>query len=77
MAMTKYVNDVLTIISRDEITMKGIPYVESIIDKETRQKEDKDKWVTFWNKYFIKFQMSSNSFISCWNINGGDDSHNV
>ena len=62
-------------ILRKEILTKGIPYVKSIIDKETKGKEDKRKWNIFWDTYFIKFWMKSDKFISCRNINSGDDSH--
>ena len=75
MAMTKFVLDVLTVIPPNEILSKGIPYVKSIIEKELVKQSDKDKWKLFWETYFIKYWMSSESFIKCWNIHSEDDSH--
>ena len=75
MAMTKFVLDVLTVIPPNEILSRGIPYVKSIIDKELVKQVDKNKWKSFWEMYFIKFWMSSEIFISCWNIYSEDDSH--
>ena len=75
MAMTKYVLDVLTVIPPNEILSKGIPYVKSIIEKELVKQSDKDKWKLFWETYFIKYWMSSERFIKCWNIHSEDDSH--
>ena len=72
--MTKHVFDILTILPRDEIKSKGIPYVRDIIDAEYDNNEDKKKWDFFWNKYFVKFWMSSAKYVETWNIN--DDERN-
>ena len=45
--MTKFFLDVLIVIPPNEILSKGIPYINSIIDKELKKEGDKDKW-----KYF-------------------------
>ena len=47
MAMTKFVLDVLTVIPPNEILSKGVPYVKTIIEKELKPKDDKDKWNYF------------------------------
>ena len=65
MAMHKNVIDVLTVIPRDEIVRKGIPYVRSILDQE--DVEGREKWNSFWD-YFTKFWCSSMDFIETWNI---------
>ena len=65
MAMHKNVMDVLTVIPRDEIVRKGIPYVRSILDQE--DVEGREKWNSFWD-YFTKFWCSSMDFIETWNI---------
>ena len=75
MAITRYTIYALTVMFRDDILNKDIPYVRYIIDKEFKDKKDKEKWNIFWYKYFIKFWIFSDNFISCWNINDGDDSH--
>lgn len=67
--MTKHVFDILTILPRDEIRSKRILYVKDIIDTEYNDNEEKKKWDFFWNKYFIKFWMSSVEYVTTWNIN--------
>ena len=67
--MTKFVLDVLTVIPPNEILSKGVPYVKTIIEKELKPKDDKDKWNYFQEKYLIKKN------IKCWNIHSDDDSH--
>ena len=75
MAMTTYVLDVLTVIPSNEIRSKGIPYVKSIIDKELKTNDEKDKWKYFWESYFITFWMSSDIFIKTLNIHCDDGSY--
>ena len=70
-AMKKGVLDVLTVIPKSEIKSKGIPYVKSLIDELNLTKSDKQKWAKFW-KYFLKFWMSDENFISIWNINSNN-----
>ena len=67
LAMTRNVLDILTIIPRDEILSKGIPYVRDIIDAEVKTKKDRQLWDEFWG-YFKKYWMSTQDFISTWNI---------
>ena len=55
MAITRYTIYALTVMFRDDILNKDIPYVRYIIDKEFKDKKDKEKWNIFWYKYFIKF----------------------
>ena len=74
MAMTRNVLDVLTIIPRDEVVRKGIPYVRSILDIEVHTNEQRVKWNSFW-AYFKSFWCSSNSFIKCWNIIDSDGAY--
>ena len=59
MAITKFVLDVLTVIPPNEILSKGVPYVKTIIEKELKTKDDKDKWNYFLGKvsYQKKHQM--------------------
>ena len=67
-AMAPTVIDLLTVIPKDEITKKGIPYVKDVIlKKHNFDSEDETKWTAFW-QYFESFWLSSPSFISCWNI---------
>ena len=55
-AMEENVMDILTIIPKDEIITKGIPYVMSIIQEKTRDnggdiEYDHESWSDFWG-YF-------------------------
>ena len=67
MAITKLVIDLLTLIPRDEIIEKGIPYVRSISDKVCTTREDLQNWALFW-EYFVGYWCSSRGFIETWNI---------
>ena len=73
-AMTKNCIDILTIIPRDEILVKGIPYVRSILEAEDLNLSSDDcvKWDVFWI-YFKSFWCSSLEFIATWNIKDVDD----
>ena len=72
--MTKLVIDVLTVIPRDEIIEKGIPYVRLILDKECTTREDLQTWGLFW-KYFVGHWCSSRGFIETWNIIDEDEEY--
>ena len=74
MAMTKNVIDVLTVIPRNEVVRKGIPYVKSILDKEVDTDDDREKWNSFWT-YFTNYWCSSESFIETWNIVDADEEY--
>lgn len=66
--MEPLVLDILTIILKDEITSKGIPYVKSILKSKCKfSKDDKSKWNQFWI-YFKSFWLSLPKFISIWDI---------
>ena len=71
MTMTKFKMNVLTVIPCDEILMTGIQYARSTIDIEMKVKDDNDNWYFFRDN----FSMSSDKFVSYWNINGSADSH--
>ena len=76
MAMQHNCLDILTIIPKDEIKSKGIPYVKNAIESIGLSADDKEKWLKFW-KYFNKFWMSSDEFIMLWNHHGIADSKDV
>ena len=62
MAMTKNVMEILTVIPRGEISIKGIPFVRSILEPNLGA-EDLEKWGKFW-KYFNSYWMSSMDIIA-------------
>ena len=69
MMMTRNVLDILTVIPRDEIYSKGIPYVKSIILPVIIGDENEMvKMGQFW-KYFKKHWCSDKKYIATWNIN--------
>ena len=68
LAMTTNVLDILTILPRDDFLSGGILYVTNIIDAECKDVEGVKKWDFFWNNYFKKYCISSESFIKTWNI---------
>ena len=70
MMMTPNVLDILTVIPRNEIYSKGIPYVKSIINPVILDNDDDSrvKMGVFW-KYFKRFWCSDDKFIATWNIN--------
>ena len=70
--MTQLVIDVLTVITRGEITEKGISYLRSILDKEFKTHEDLQKWDLFW-EYFVWYWCFSRGFIETWNIIDEDE----
>ena len=65
-AMTKLVIDVLTVVPKDEIIKKVIPYVRLFLYKECTICEDLKKWDLFW-EYFVGYWCSSRCFIETWN----------
>ena len=73
MAMTKYVMDILTIISRGKIATKGIPFVRSILEPNLGA-EDLEKWGKFWT-YFNNYWISSMDFVATWNIHDEDENY--
>ena len=63
--------ETLTLIPPNEIEIKGIPYVRSIVD-EGLTTQDMEKIEVFWT-YFKRFWLSKPSFINSWNINHHDE----
>ena len=65
--------DILTIIRREEIKSKGIPYVRSLIEDEGNDLSlaELGKWSTFW-AYFDR-QWMSPEMVNIWNIHDGDE----
>ena len=65
--------DILTIIRRDEIKSKGIPYVRSKIEDEGNDVSlaELEKWNTFWA--YFEGQWMSPEMVNTWNIHDGDE----
>ena len=65
--------DILTIIRRDEIKSKGIPYVRSKIEDERNDVSlaELEKWNTFWA--YFEGQWMSPEMVNTWNIHDGDE----
>ena len=58
--MTTNVLDILTILPRDEILLKGFFYVRDIIDAECKDVEGVKKWDFFQNNYFNSIGCQTN-----------------
>ena len=75
-AMHKFSMDILTVIPKNEIITKGIPFVKDNLKDAILEADDRLKMDKFWI-YFKRFWMSSDKMIDSWNISNYNGNKNT